>query len=91
MRVLESCCDENGFVKATNSSTEIFLYPPHKIKTADILMTNFHLPKSTLFMLICAFVGKEKAHEIYSHAILEQYRFYSYGDASLLIPAKKIS
>jgi len=84
LRVLESCCDENGFVKATNSSTEIFLYPPHKIKTADILMTNFHLPKSTLFMLICAFVGQEKAREIYKHAIENNYRFYSYGDASLL-------
>lgn len=91
LRVLESVADENGIVKAAKTSTKIFIYPPYKFKVVDALMTNFHLPKSTLFMLICAFVGKEKAHEIYSHAILEQYRFYSYGDASLLIPAKKIS
>lgn len=84
LRVLESCCDENGEIKPANSSTEIFLYPPHKFKTADILMTNFHLPKSTLFMLICAFVGTERAFEIYNHAIQNNYRFYSYGDSSLL-------
>lgn len=84
LRVLESSCDENGFIKPIKTSTDIFLYPPHKFKTADILMTNFHLPKSTLFMLICAFVGKEKAHEIYNHAIKNKYRFYSYGDSSLL-------
>jgi S-adenosylmethionine:tRNA ribosyltransferase-isomerase len=84
LRVLESCCDENGFVKPVATSTEIFLYPPHQIKSADILMTNFHLPKSTLFMLICAFVGTKKAFEIYSHAISKKYRFYSYGDSSLL-------
>lgn len=88
LRVLESCCDENGFIKPTNSSTEIFLYPPHKIKTADILMTNFHLPKSTLFMLICAFVGKEEAFKIYNHAIKNNYRFYSYGDSSLIFNKK---
>ncbi len=88
LRVLESSCDENGMIKPTTASTEIFLYPPHKFKTADILMTNFHLPKSTLFMLICAFVGQEKAFEIYNHAISQQYRFYSYGDSSLLFGTK---
>lgn len=84
LRALESSCDENGFIKAANTSTEIFLYPPHSIKTVDILMTNFHLPKSTLFMLICAFVGTENAFRIYNHAISKDYRFYSYGDSSLL-------
>ncbi len=84
LRVLESCCDENGFVKAQHSSTEIFIYPPYRVKTADILMTNFHLPKSTLFMLVSAFVGKENARKIYAHAISKKYRFYSYGDSSLL-------
>lgn len=84
LRVLESCCDENGLIEPTTASTEIFIYPPHQFKTADILMTNFHLPKSTLFMLICAFVGKEKAFEIYNHAVVNNYRFYSYGDSSLL-------
>lgn len=84
LRVLESCVDENGFVQPMDMHTQIFIHPPYKFKVVDILMTNFHLPKSTLFMLICAFVGKEKAFEIYNHAISEQYRFYSYGDSSLL-------
>jgi len=84
LRVLESSCDENGVIKPTQKHTEIFIYPPYKFKIVDVLMTNFHLPKSTLFMLICAFVGKEKAHEIYNHAIKNKYRFYSYGDSSLL-------
>ncbi len=85
LRVLESCVDENGKVVSMIKNTEIFIYPPYKFKVVDILMTNFHLPKSTLFMLISAFVGKENACAIYNHAIKEKYRFYSYGDASLLI------
>ncbi len=84
LRVLESCADENGLVISQKTNTEIFIFPPYKFKIVDILMTNFHLPKSTLFMLICAFVGKEKAFEIYNHAISNGYRFYSYGDSSLL-------
>jgi S-adenosylmethionine:tRNA ribosyltransferase-isomerase len=84
LRVLESACDETGLVKAQNTRTQIFIYPPYKFKVVDILLTNFHLPKSTLFMLICAFVGKEEAFKIYNHAISKKYRFYSYGDASLL-------
>ncbi|MDX2083622.1 MAG: tRNA preQ1(34) S-adenosylmethionine ribosyltransferase-isomerase QueA [Rickettsiales bacterium] len=84
LRVLESCCDEKNILQPNKSSTEIFIYPPYKFKIVDILLTNFHLPKSTLFMLICAFVGKEQAFLIYNHAISKQYRFYSYGDASLL-------
>lgn len=84
LRVLESVADENGLLKSTNSNTKIFIFPPYKFKIVDALMTNFHLPKSTLFMLVCAFVGKENACKIYSHAISQNYRFYSYGDASLL-------
>ena len=84
LRVLESSCDENGVIKPMQKHTKIFIYPPYKFKVVDVLMTNFHLPKSTLFMLICAFVGKEKAFEIYNHAISQNYRFYSYGDTSLL-------
>ncbi len=84
LRVLESCCDEKGLIQPTATRTEIFIYPPYKFKIVDILMTNFHLPKSTLFMLICAFVGKDNAFKIYNHAISQQYRFYSYGDTSLL-------
>ncbi len=84
LRVLESASDENGIVSPMQKSTKIFIHPPYKFKNVDVLMTNFHLPESTLFMLICAFVGKEKAFEIYNHAISQRYRFYSYGDASLL-------
>lgn len=84
LRALESVADTNGKVTECFSDTEIFIYPPYKFKVVDILMTNFHLPKSTLFMLICAFVGYENALKIYNHAISNNYRFYSYGDASLL-------
>ncbi len=84
LRVLESSCDKNGMIKPMQKHTKIFIYPPYEFKVVDVLMTNFHLPKSTLFMLICAFVGKEKAFEIYNHAIAQNYRFYSYGDTSLL-------
>ena len=70
LRALESSSDADGILHATeNSRTNIFIYPGYKFKIVDILMTNFHLPKSTLFMLVCAFVGKEKAFEIYNHAI----------------------
>lgn len=88
LRALEAACDNNGQLKETKLNTKIFIYPPYQFKVVDILMTNFHLPKSTLFMLICAFVGKEKALEIYNHAILNNYRFYSYGDVSLLFKKK---
>jgi S-adenosylmethionine:tRNA ribosyltransferase-isomerase len=84
LRVLESAASENGELKAMQKNTKIFIYPPYKFKIVDGLMTNFHLPKSTLFMLICAFLGKEKAFETYNHAIANNYRFYSYGDSSLL-------
>ncbi len=91
LRVLESAADENGLLHPIKSSTEIFIYPPYHFKIVDILMTNFHLPKSTLFMLICAFVGKENAFKIYNHAITKKYRFYSYGDASLLFNSNYLS
>jgi S-adenosylmethionine:tRNA ribosyltransferase-isomerase len=84
LRVLESAADEKGVLQPMNMHTQIFIYPPYDFKIVDILMTNFHLPKSTLFMLICAFVGKERGFEIYKHAVSQQYRFYSYGDSSLL-------
>lgn len=84
LRVLESVADEDGILREAKTKTKIFIYPPYRFKVVDVLMTNFHLPKSTLYMLVCAFVGKDRAREIYSHAISEQYRFYSYGDASLL-------
>ena len=68
--------------------TDLFLLPGHRFRSADALMTNFHLPKSTLFMLVCAFAGTERMRAAYAHAVAEGYRFYSYGDASLLIPAE---
>lgn len=89
LRVLESSTNENGLVQPMSTNTKIFIYPPYKFKIVDVLMTNFHLPKSTLFMLICAFVGKEKAFELYNHAISQNYRFYSYGDSSLLFKSSK--
>lgn len=91
LRVLESVADEDGILREAKTTTKIFIYPPYRFKVVDILMTNFHLPKSTLFMLISAFIGKDKAREIYGHAVSEHYRFYSYGDASLLIKPKKCS
>ena len=84
LRAIESSVDNNGILHPQNRSTEIFIYPPYDFKIVDILMTNFHLPKSTLFMLICAFIGYENAFKLYNHAIEKQYRFYSYGDSSLL-------
>jgi S-adenosylmethionine:tRNA ribosyltransferase-isomerase len=68
--------------------TDLFLLPGHRFRSADALMTNFHLPKSTLFMLVCAFAGTERMRAAYAHAIAAGYRFYSYGDASLLFPAE---
>lgn len=89
MRVLESSANENGEIEAKTTSTNIFIYPGYKFKIVDILMTNFHLPKSTLFMLICAFTGVNQAFKIYNHAIQNKYRFYSYGDSSLIFKNQK--
>jgi S-adenosylmethionine:tRNA ribosyltransferase-isomerase len=88
LRVLESVVNEKNQVEAKKSTTKIFITPPYNFKIVDILLTNFHLPKSTLFMLISAFVGKENAKKIYQHAIEKKYRFFSYGDTSLLFRAK---
>jgi S-adenosylmethionine:tRNA ribosyltransferase-isomerase len=69
--------------------TDIFIYPGYAWKVTDALMTNFHLPKSTLMMLVSALMGQARVMEIYAHAIAAGYRFFSYGDASLLIPSRK--
>ncbi|NNK77467.1 MAG: S-adenosylmethionine:tRNA ribosyltransferase-isomerase, partial [Litoreibacter sp.] len=66
--------------------TDIFIYPGFEFKVTDALMTNFHLPKSTLMMLVSALMGRERMERIYDHAIVERYRFFSYGDSSLLVP-----
>ncbi|MBO4695240.1 MAG: tRNA preQ1(34) S-adenosylmethionine ribosyltransferase-isomerase QueA [Clostridia bacterium] len=81
VRVLETVADENGFVKEQVGNTQIFIYPGYKYKAVDGLITNFHLPESTLIMLVSAFVGREKTLDIYNEAVKERYRFFSFGDA----------
>lgn len=85
VRTLESVADENGLVKASSGDTNIFIYPPYKFKCVDALITNFHLPESTLLMLVSAFITREKALAIYETAIKEGYRFFSFGDACLFL------
>jgi len=85
LRLLESAA-RSGRIEAFEGSTDIFITPGHKFRAVDLLVTNFHLPRSTLFMLVCAFAGMERMKEAYAHAIAGGYRFYSYGDASLLFP-----
>ncbi|TIO54158.1 MAG: tRNA preQ1(34) S-adenosylmethionine ribosyltransferase-isomerase QueA [Mesorhizobium sp.] len=84
LRLLESAAREDGRIEAWSGPTDIFITPGYRFKTADMLMTNFHLPRSTLFMLVSAFSGLETMRSAYAHAIESRYRFYSYGDASLL-------
>ena len=84
LRLLESAADEKGHIRPFAEETSIFITPGYRFKAVDLLMTNFHLPKSTLFMLVAAFAGLERMKAAYAHAIAEGYRFFSYGDASLL-------
>jgi S-adenosylmethionine:tRNA ribosyltransferase-isomerase len=84
LRLLESAAEEDGTVRAFENETSIFITPGYRFRAVDALMTNFHLPRSTLFMLVCAFAGTEAMKRAYAHAIDARYRFYSYGDASLL-------
>ena len=84
LRLIESAADESGIVQPFADATAIFITPGYKFRAADGLMTNFHLPKSTLFMLVSAFAGLATMREAYAHAIGTGYRFYSYGDSSLL-------
>ncbi len=84
LRLLESACDADGVVRPHDAETRLFIRPGHRFRTADLLLTNFHLPRSTLFMLVCAFAGTEAMKAAYRHAIAQDYRFYSYGDACLL-------
>jgi len=85
-RVLESCVGEDGELHPGCGETRIFLHPENPPRVIDGLMTNFHLPKSTLLMLVAGLVGRETILELYAEAIAEGYRFYSYGDAMLLLP-----
>ena len=85
VRTLESVADDNGFVRSCRGNTEIFIFPGYRFRCVDGLITNFHLPKSTLIMLISAFLGREKTLELYNLAVKNRYRFFSFGDAMLLL------
>lgn len=86
LRLLESAADERGIIQPFEGDTAIFITPGYRFKAIDGLVTNFHLPKSTLFMLVSALMGLDVMQSAYAHAIAEKYRFYSYGDGSLLLP-----
>jgi S-adenosylmethionine:tRNA ribosyltransferase-isomerase len=86
LRLIESAADQNGVLHPFEAETDIFIYPGYKFRVTDALMTNFHLPKSTLVMLVSALMGEDRVRAIYAHAIGQGYRFFSYGDSSLLIP-----
>ncbi|MEG2450267.1 MAG: tRNA preQ1(34) S-adenosylmethionine ribosyltransferase-isomerase QueA [Clostridia bacterium] len=81
VRVLETVADENGFVKAQKGETSIYIYPGYKYKCVKALITNFHLPESTLIMLVSAFIGREQTLKVYETAVKERYRFFSFGDS----------
>ena len=89
LRLIESAARDDGTVEPWSGPTDIFITPGYRFKAVDVLMTNFHLPRSTLFMLVSAFAGLETMREAYRHAIENRYRFYSYGDASLLFKAEE--
>lgn len=86
LRLLESATGEDKIIRPFAGDTSIFITPGYRFRAIDGLMTNFHLPKSTLFMLVSALMGLERMQDLYAHAIVQEYRFYSYGDSSLLIP-----
>jgi S-adenosylmethionine:tRNA ribosyltransferase-isomerase len=86
LRLLESAADESGRVAPFAGDTDLFITPGYRFKIVDVLLTNFHLPRSTLFMLVSAFAGLDRMKRAYAHAIERRYRFFSYGDACLLFP-----
>ncbi len=85
VRTLETVADENGFLKPESGDTEIFIYPPYRFRCVDALITNFHLPESTLLMLVSALCSREEVMEIYKTAVHEKYRFFSFGDAMMIV------
>jgi S-adenosylmethionine:tRNA ribosyltransferase-isomerase len=84
LRLLETACGGDGRIAPFAGDTDLFLLPGDRVRAADLLLTNFHLPRSTLFMLVCAFAGQERMTAAYAHAIAAEYRFFSYGDACLI-------
>ena len=85
LRTLESAADKDGAIRPFDGDTDIFITPGYRFRAADLLLTNFHLPRSTLFMLVTAFMGLDVMMAAYAEAIARNYRFYSYGDACLLL------
>jgi len=84
-RVLESCADDSGVIHAAGGDTSLFVYPGYRFKAVDALITNFHLPRSSLLLLVSAFAGTQAVREAYGEAVLRRYRFFSYGDAMLIL------
>ena len=84
-RTIESAADENGYLTPKKGNTDIFIYPGYDFKVIDSLITNFHLPESTLIMLVSALAGRENVLSAYEEAVKEKYRFFSFGDAMLII------
>jgi S-adenosylmethionine:tRNA ribosyltransferase-isomerase len=89
LRLLESAADEQGRIRPFAGKTDLFVTPGYRFRAVDLLLTNFHLPRSTLFMLVAAFAGLERMKAAYEHAVDARYRFFSYGDACLLYPEKR--
>jgi S-adenosylmethionine:tRNA ribosyltransferase-isomerase len=87
LRLLETATAGDGSIRGFAGDTDLFITPGYRFNAVDLLMTNFHLPRSTLFMLVAAFSGLGTMHDAYAHALRSGYRFYSYGDACLLYPA----
>src|SRR5262249_29674753 len=85
VRTLESACDQAGRLRPGPGTTRLFIKPGHRFRVVDGMLTNFHLPRSTLLMLVCAFAGRERVLAAYEDAVRRGYRFYSYGDAMLLL------
>jgi S-adenosylmethionine:tRNA ribosyltransferase-isomerase len=86
LRTLESCATPDGKILPKTGPTDIFLKPGYQFRATDALVTNFHLPRTSLFMLVCALMGTDVMQAACAHAVANDYRFYSYGDASLLLP-----
>ncbi|MGB7039899.1 MAG: S-adenosylmethionine:tRNA ribosyltransferase-isomerase, partial [Xanthobacteraceae bacterium] len=84
LRLIESAAADDGTVSAFSGDTALFITPGYRFRAVDVMLTNFHLPRSTLFMLVSAFCGLDVMRRAYAHAIETDYRFYSYGDACLL-------
>ena len=84
VRTLEHCSAPDGTVRPGNGECDLFIYPGYRFRAVDVMLTNFHLPRSTLIMLVSAFAGRERLLEAYAEAVERDYRFYSYGDAMLV-------